>query len=215
MTVAESRKARLRLVRPQQPEAAAPASARPDSPYRIEGDDPRIGAAADGDRPAAQSLLTELLPRVRNLVRYLLKGDADVEDVTQNSLLEILRSLPNFRGESLLTTWCDRITVRVALRHVRQRRNERERRQGVQIELSEGHGSEEGPERYMSRRQLALILDDVPDDQQQAIVLHHVVGMSVPEVAETLGVPFETARSRLRLGMEKLRTRHGRSADEQ
>ena len=212
--MAKSTKARLRLVRPEPPEPRSQEPARPDSPFRIEGDDPRIRAAADGDRPAAQSLVTELLPRVRNLVRYLLKGDADVDDVTQNSLLEILRSLPNFRGESLLTTWCDRITVRVALRHARGQRNERQRRADVQAELGDVHGSQDSPERYMNRRQLALILDDVPDDQQQAIVLHHVVGMSVPEVAETLGVPFETTRSRLRLGMQKLRTRHGRSADE-
>lgn len=61
------------------------------------------------------------------------------------------------------------------------------------------------PDEYVARRRAVRMLDTLSDEQRRAVVLHHVVGLSVPEVAEELSIPFETARSRLRLGMGKLR----------
>src|SRR5436853_381984 len=61
---------------------------------------------------------------------------------------------------------------------------------------------------------LAQVLDGLPDAQRQALVLHHVVGMSVPELAAELGVSFDTAKSRLRLGMERLRKHYLGGRDE-
>jgi RNA polymerase sigma-70 factor (ECF subfamily) len=49
--------------------------------------DPRVAKAAGGDRECAQELLLELLPRVRNLVRYLAWGDVDVDDLAQLALI--------------------------------------------------------------------------------------------------------------------------------
>jgi RNA polymerase sigma-70 factor, ECF subfamily len=169
--------------------------------------DPRVALAASGDRRAAQALLSELLPRVRNLVRYLMWSDADADDVVQVVLVELLKSFGSYRGEGSLTAFTDRITVRVALHHVRRRRTEKQRTSPLSPELHlVNHGSE-GPDDYTLRRQTARYLDQLPEEQRQAVVLHHVIGQSVPELAETLQVPFETARSRLRLGMEKLRAK--------
>jgi RNA polymerase sigma-70 factor (ECF subfamily) len=166
--------------------------------------DPRVALAAQGDRKAAQALLTELLPRVRNLVRYLIWSDADADDVVQVVLVELLRSFASYRGEGSLTSFSDRITVRVALHHARKKRTERRRSTPISPELHLVNPNE-GPDDYTLRRQTTRYLDELPDEQRQAVVLHHVIGQSVPELAETLQIPFETARSRLRLGMEKLR----------
>lgn len=168
--------------------------------------DPRVALAAQGDRKAAQALLTELLPRVRNLVRYLIWTDADADDVVQVVLVELLRSFGSYRGEGSLTAFTDRITVRVALHHARKKRTEKRRNSPLSPELHLVNNSE-GPDDYTLRRQTTRYLDELPDEQRQAVVLHHVLGQSVPEVAETLQIPFETARSRLRLGMEKLRSK--------
>jgi RNA polymerase sigma-70 factor (ECF subfamily) len=169
--------------------------------------DPRVALAAQGDRQAAQALLTELLPRVRNLVRYLMWSDADADDVVQVVLVELLKSFASYRGEGSLTAFTDRITVRVALHHVRKRRTEKQRTSPLSPELHLVNQNSEGPDDYTLRRQTARYLDQLPDEQRQAVVLHHLIGQSVPELAETLQVPFETARSRLRLGMEKLRAK--------
>lgn len=166
--------------------------------------DPRVAQAAAGDRAAAQALLTELLPRVRNLVRYLVRGDDVVDDITQLVLVELLRSFGNFRHDGSLHAWVHRITVRVALRHVKRQR--RDRAQEAELgQALDPHASQ--PDEYLRRRQAIALLDQLPDEQRLALVLHHVAGMSVPELAEALDVPFETARSRLRLAMGKLRER--------
>jgi RNA polymerase sigma-70 factor, ECF subfamily len=168
--------------------------------------DPRVAQAAAGDRKLAQDLLLELLPRVRNLVRYLVWSDADVDDIAQLSLVEIHRSFVNYRGEGALSSWADRITMRVTLHHIRRRRNEERRRSSLAPDLQVVSGTDQ-PDDFTLRRQAARFLDELPDDQRQAVVLHHVLGLSMPELAAELDIPFETARSRLRLGIQKLRAR--------
>jgi RNA polymerase sigma-70 factor (ECF subfamily) len=171
--------------------------------------DPRIAAAAAGDREAAHALLLELVPRVRNLVRYLARGDGEVDDMAQLVLVEITRSLATYRYEGSLNAWADRITVRRALRYLRERRAERGKLLSASFELSTVVSPGERPDHYAERRRLVQCLDRLPREQREVIVLHHVVGLSMPELAEELQVPFETARSRLRLGMRKLRDEIG------
>jgi RNA polymerase sigma-70 factor (ECF subfamily) len=196
--------------------AKKPESGDSTSQRRIEGDDPRIARAVAGERDAAASLLGELLPRTRNLVRFLLRNDADVDDVAQNALVEVLRSLPSFRGQSALTTWADRITARCALRHAGRRKRARDQQREAAAELTLLHlpaTTRSSGDTYAARRELARVLSGLPDAQREALVLHHVAGLSVPEVAQEIGVSFDTAKSRLRLGMERLR-RHYLPASE-
>jgi RNA polymerase sigma-70 factor, ECF subfamily len=173
--------------------------------------DRRIAAIVAGDRAAAQELLGEWIHRVGNLVRYLIGADSDVEDITQRVLVELLHSLHTFRGESRFTTWLDRITIRTTLAHMKRRRLVFARQQDIAIELAfaSENGGRDNPEQYLARREAVRVLDELPEEQRTAVVLHYVVGLSVPEVAEQLAIPFETVRSRLRLGIHKLRERFG------
>jgi RNA polymerase sigma-70 factor (ECF subfamily) len=148
---------------------------------------------------------------VGNLVRYLIGSDSEVEDITQRVLIEILNSLRTYRGESKFTTWTDRITVRTTLSHIRRRRLLLSRLRTVSVELFSGRDLEQSgnPERCAARQEMARVLDSLPADQRVAVVLHYAVGLSVPELADRLQVPFETVRSRLRIGMQKLRKHFG------
>src|SRR5438132_251063 len=84
--------------------------------------DPRIAAAARGDRAAAESLCRELLPRVRNLVRYLVRGDALVDDIAQESLVAVLRGLGGYRAEGTFKSWVDRVVARTTFALIRKKR---------------------------------------------------------------------------------------------
>ena len=173
--------------------------------------DPRIQAILAGQRGAAESLLTELLPRVRNLVRYLSKGDQDVDDIAQEALMAILRGLPTWRGEGSFKSWADRVVARVVFASLRKTRGAREQ-VGGEDEAGEAVAEDATPDAYVFRRDMARLLDALSDEQRHAMVLHHVMGMSVPEMTEELGIPFETVRSRLRLGRTNLRALYEREA---
>src|SRR5438874_60205 len=76
--------------------------------------------------PAAltpDQVFRDYAPRVYNLARRMLGNDADAEDVTQDVLLQVVRKLHTFRGESQLPTWLHRVTVNAALAHREKRAN--------------------------------------------------------------------------------------------
>lgn len=176
--------------------------------------DPRIPAAQQGDRKALTALLAELLPRVRNLIRYLVRGDSDVDDIAQEALIAIVRGIPSYRAEGKLTSWADRIVARTAIgwRRKERRSKERERESAVAPLVREG----DSPDQYTLRRQAVARLDRLPDEQRQALVLHHMIGLSIPEVAAHIGASQETIRSRLRLAQGKLQElarKQGESAE--
>jgi len=168
----------------------------------------RTMAALAGDRRALEAIVVELLPRVRNLVRYLVRGDSDAEDIAQEALVAIVRGLPSHRGEGSLRAWADRVAVRetfACLRRVRRARDQVS--PGADLEAVPHPGGP--PDEYAARRRAVALLDQIPLEQRHALVLHHVVGMSVPEIATQVGIPPETVRSRLRIGIGKLRALHG------
>ena len=172
---------------------------------------PPSAASFDGERDpdsnlSVEALVQAQLPWIRRRLRSLFPPHLDLDELEQKVLLNVLRSLPSYRGEGSLRAWVDSITLRVGLSHARRVRA-RERREQA---LVEGLGDLEQrlpSEAYFTRRQVQALLSVLPPEQERAVVLHHVIGLEVSEVAEDQGVPTETARSRLRLGMQKLRSR--------
>lgn len=165
--------------------------------------DPGLAARAVNDRSAAGELLRALLPRIRNLVRYLVRGDGEVDDMTQQALIAVLKGLPSYRGDAPVERWADRIVARQVFGHLKRRKREDEKRRALALIPSPG----DTQTAFATRRELARWLDTLPSDQRDALVLHHVVGLTTPELAEWLEIPVDTAKSRLRLGMQKLRAR--------
>jgi RNA polymerase sigma-70 factor (ECF subfamily) len=161
-----------------------------------------------------EAQLMELLPRVRNLVRYLVRGDTDVEDISQEALIALLHGLPTYRGDGLLRSWADRVVARTAFAWVKRKRSSRAPRINTPAELG-AVASEDTPlDEYLHRQHVVMLLERLPIEQRDALVLHHVLEMSVPEVAMKLGVPLETVRSRLRLGRAALRAMAAREEAE-
>ena len=167
--------------------------------------DDSITAVLNGDRQATEALIRSILPRVRNVARALLRSDLDVDDVAQSVLLQVLRGLETFRGEGSLASWVDRITIRIAIANSRRASLRRDKEQHAAAQDDMPHGAAPPSDEYLYKRQVAELLDAMPDPQRQVVVLHHVLGLSLPEVASEQRVSIETARSRLRLGMNRLR----------
>jgi len=163
---------------------------------------PEVRAAAAGDRRAAHALLTRLLPRVRSLVRYLVPRDDEVDDMAQEALVTIARGLKTFRGEGSLEAWVDRLVARVVFRAMRARRHRR-----AQLDDALARGADvialpsapRDPERMLAYDEMLRVLDRLPEAQRHPLVLHDVLGMTIPEIAEELSTPIETIRSRIKV----------------
>ncbi len=172
----------------------------------------RLQRVRRGEAAARDQLFMALLPRVRNLVRYLVRGDREVDDISQQALLQIWSGLASYRGDGSFTAWTDRITARCVFGA---------RRRETRDEIPVGDATEAlrdpagcGHASYQRRRELAAALDTLPSAQRDALVLHRVVGCSVAETALELQCPEETVRSRIRLGLQRLRAQLGDESEE-
>src|SRR5438045_8535829 len=76
-------------------------------------------------RPAIslEEVFQDYAPRIYTLALRMLGNEADAEDVTQDVLLQVVRKLDTFRGESQIATWLHRVTVNAALAHREKRAN--------------------------------------------------------------------------------------------
>jgi RNA polymerase sigma-70 factor (ECF subfamily) len=137
-------------------------------------------------------------------------GDPELaRDLSQEILLKAFRGLSRFRGVSTLKTW----TYRICINHCRTRLGRRrppaqslQSEDGTERELADpGRTPEETALAREAGRRLAAALPEVDGPFREAIVLRDLEGLSYQEIADVLGVPIGTVRSRIARGREQLR----------
>ena len=164
-----------------------------------------VQAAASGDRGAQADVVSRLIDRVRRTVRYLVANDRDADDLVQQCLIDVLRSLHSFRGEGKLEAWAERITVRTAMRAMRKRRW-RERIVSLGLEGADCKAGEINND-FELRRYLAKLLADLAPERRVVVVLRLVQGYSIAEISAVTGAPINTVRDRLAKGKKVLAKR--------
>jgi RNA polymerase sigma-70 factor (ECF subfamily) len=166
-------------------------------------DDDLVRAAATGDRAALDELLTRHVDRLHAVSRRICGPDAAF-DATQNTLIDITRSVARFDGRASFSTWTHRIAVNRALDELR-----RSRRQAIpasdHLELHEvATPAATGPERVADRLDLDAALARLSDEFRTAVVLRDVADLDYAEIAAVLEVPIGTVRSRIARGRAAL-----------
>ncbi|HJL18273.1 MAG TPA: RNA polymerase sigma factor [Sandaracinaceae bacterium LLY-WYZ-13_1] len=148
-----------------------------------------------GDRAALERLLRLLAPRLRGWLGRLLGPRAELDDATQELLIELARALPRFEGRSALSTYCHRIAVRVASRHFGRAGRE------APLELLPPPPESVDPESRAMDRQLLErlyhVLDGIAPARRVAFVLCAVEGFTPTEAAAIEGIRAATMRVRL------------------
>lgn len=124
-------------------------------------------------------------------------GD-EAEDLVQEMLLQIWRSLPRFRGDCAVGTWCYRVSLNTALAWRRNIGRRRERSSGELDERPAASSPTDQPQQTL----LASFLESLAD-VDQAILLMHLANQSTPEVAIALDMTEGAIRTRL----SRLRTK--------
>jgi RNA polymerase sigma factor (sigma-70 family) len=167
--------------------------------------------AASGDLAATQEFLAYVWPTLTRVAAGVLGArHADLDDAVQQSMIALVRALPAFRGECHPAGYASRITLRVALRVRRNVKRDTNRREALgQLDESDELGPAPSDDALASRRRELLreLLEDLPEEQAEALTLRVVMGWSLEEVARASGAPVNTVRSRVRLAKEALRSR--------
>lgn len=164
----------------------------------------QVDAAATGDVRAQRWLIEHVIADVRAVARALLREVHEADDAAQFALLQILRAAASFRGEASVRHWARCVATRAVLKH---RAKLRTRSLGGDDELDAL--AAEGPARDEDElpRSLREYLAELPPEQAEALVLHHALGHSIPEIAELTALSPNTIKSRIRLGTQELRRR--------
>jgi len=173
----------------------------------------------EGEAGALRTLLTAVGPPMLQVIRRVLgAGHPDVEDTLQEATLALVQALPAFRAECSARHFACRIAAFTAISARRRRAPTAEAALRVDVD---GDGAEgDGPllagddarqaDWGLAARRRELVrhlLDELPEPQAEALVLHSIVGLTVEELASATGAPMETVRSRLRLARAALRGR--------
>jgi len=161
--------------------------------------------AADGDTRATKLLLEKVAPRIVRAVRAILgPADPEVEDAAQLALIAFIQALPTFRGESDPAFFAARIAVRTASA-VRRKRRLRRMGQDASVEVDSLEGRPVDLAATRRRATVRALLDELPEEQSEAIALRFMLGWSLADIARVSSAPLNTVRSRIRLAKEALR----------
>ncbi|MBL7255098.1 ECF RNA polymerase sigma factor SigK [Paractinoplanes lichenicola] len=163
---------------------------------------------ARGDEKAFGRLYDLVAPRVYGLIRRVLRDPAQAEEVAQEALVEVWRSAARFdpaRGSA--TSWIFTIAHRRAVDRVRseQAASERTIRAGVASVDTPYDAVADEVSGRLERQQVRRCLEDLTELQRQAVTLAYYQGHSYPRVAELLGTPLPTVKTRMRDGLIRLR----------
>jgi RNA polymerase sigma-70 factor (ECF subfamily) len=161
-----------------------------------------VARAAAGDRDALGALLDRHGPQVRAMIAQVVGARADLDDLLQEARLRAVRSIAAFEARSAFATWFSRIGINVALSELRRLRAAAARPLPLP---GEGEDASRGAERRELRERLAAAADRLPPALRQVFDLVHVEGVAPSEVAERLGIPAATARTRLFHARRRLR----------
>ena len=166
----------------------------------------RVRAAGSGDAQAQRWLVETALADVRAVARALVGDAHDADDAAQCALLQLLTAAAHYRGDASLRYWARCVATRAVLKY-RARLRRKQAREAHPLEgfdLAAAPGCDAGE---ALPRSLRAYLAELPPEQGEALVLHHALGYSVPEIAELTEVSPNTVKGRLRLGTKALRRR--------
>jgi RNA polymerase sigma-70 factor (ECF subfamily) len=173
--------------------------------------------ALDGETRALNSLVSELRPHIeRQLLRYPV-ADEDRRDLLQATLMQVVRRLGSFRGDSSFSTWLFRVTANEALMMMRSQRRHRARLvEGLDFEelgalpasndaelTSRGDVGAANNERDARVRNA---LAELPDDYRDVVVAHYHLDLGLQEIADRFDLSESAVRSRLHRARSRLRT---------
>jgi RNA polymerase sigma-70 factor (ECF subfamily) len=173
--------------------------------------------ALQGEHEALNAVVATLSPHIeKQLLRYPV-ADEDRRDLLQATLMQIVKRLGSFRGDSSFSTWLFRVTANEALMLMRSQRRHRARLvEGLDLEdlaslpaANDSSAMERGDVSAANRERDDLVrtaLAELPDDYRDVVSLHYNQDLGLQEIADRLSLTESAVRSRLHRARTRLRT---------
>jgi RNA polymerase sigma-70 factor, ECF subfamily len=158
-----------------------------------------------GDDDAFDELVERHRRRIYSLVcRLATPGEAD--DLAQEVFIAAYKALPNFRGDAAFSTWLYRIAVHVCSHHLRKRRLDTTDLDEQQMDWDRGHDPERSAISGELQERVRDAIEELPYKLRLVVVLRDLHGLSYEEIAQVVGCPIGTVRSRLHYATQRLET---------
>ncbi len=159
-----------------------------------------VVAAQAGDHEAFEAIAISEGDRLFALARLILRDVDRAHDAVQEALVQAWRALPQLRDPERFDAWMRRLIVNACSDQAR-----REKRWDARLRAIRSEPSDDASRAVADRDQLERGFRRLKPEQRAVIVLRYYLDLTVPEVADTLGVPEGTAKSRLHHAMTALR----------
>ncbi len=161
-----------------------------------------VERAQRGDEDAFAILARDSVDRCYGIAYRILRDMHLAQDATQQALLGAWRDLPRLRDPARFDAWLYRLVVRASYLEAA-----RERGSGGRVQFIAAHdaGIPDTTSLVADRDELERGFRRLPPEARAVLVLHHYLGYPLTEIAETLGIPVGTARSRLHYATRQLR----------
>ena len=169
---------------------------------------------APQDFPA---LYREYYPKIVGYLRRLV-GEAEAEDVAQETFVKVDRCLAGFRGESSMATWIYRIATNTAMDHLRKPGEQAKRQTSVPAADDTAADGDDGALMDAGPLADALLIkkdmnecirglvDGLPENYRIVLVLSDLEGFTNAEIAGVLGLSLDSVKIRLHRGRQRLKT---------
>jgi len=175
-------------------------------PGKADADQVLVRRVQRGDKAAFDVLVRKYQHKIVKLVTRYVHDGAEALDVTQEAFIKAYRAIHGFRGDSAFYTWLYRIAINTAKNHL-VAEGRRPLDHGMDLQDPEQYDAQsrlrdvDTPERLLLtdeiQRTVEAAIAALPEDLRTAIVLRELEGMSYEQIAETMGCPVGTVRSRI------------------
>ena len=161
-----------------------------------------VELAGKGDHEAFAVLATAAVARLDAAARLILRDAELARDAVQEAMMQAWRDLPGLRDPGRFDAWLHRLTVHSCIDAARHRR-----RRVVEVELSplDGPSVSDVSALVADRDLLDRALRGLEPEARALVVMHFYLGMSMPDAADSLGIPLGTAKSRLSRSLSAMR----------
>jgi len=161
-----------------------------------------VEQAAGGDRDAFGALARVHADRLYAIALRILHDTGRSEDAVQQALVNAWRELPRLRNPDRFDVWLHRILINACYEEARRTR---EWSSQIRVLPIDGPASPDETRHLADRDEIDRGFRRLPPEQRAILVLHHYLGLAPSEIAETLGIPVGTARSRLHYAHRAMR----------